>query len=129
MMTDGPKHDDDRPARAKRSLASRIVWIVSILVVLAGLLFVGLIVAIGLVQGDPGGQYFQIQNRTDQTLTIFAVLDGGETFVYATIPPHSSVRTGDDCGSTEMFARARDGTEIARRGPFKSCNLDTWVIR
>jgi hypothetical protein len=28
-----------------------------------------------------------------------------------------------------MFARARDGTEIARRGPFKLCNLDTWVIR
>jgi hypothetical protein len=35
MMTEGPRHDDGRPARAKRSLASRIVWVISILVVLA----------------------------------------------------------------------------------------------
>ena len=52
---DSDRHEDDRPARAKRSLVSPIVWIVSILVVLAGLLFVGYIVAIALVQGDPVG--------------------------------------------------------------------------
>jgi hypothetical protein len=90
-MMDGSKHDDDRPARAKRSLASWIVWIVSILVVLAGLLFVGLIVAIGLVQGDPGGQYLQIENRTDHTVKIFRVIEGvgqRRTF-YVTIPRRS----------------------------------------
>jgi hypothetical protein len=129
MMTEGPRHDDDRPARAKRSLAYRIVWVMAILIVIAALVFVGLIVAIGLIQGDPGGEYFYIANRTDQTLTIVAVLDGGDKFVYATIRPHSSLTTGDDCGASEMIAKTSDGMEIARRGPFKLCNLNTWVIR
>jgi hypothetical protein len=61
MMTDGPRHDDGQPDGAKRSLASRIVWVISILVVLAGVLFVGLIVAIGLVQGDPSGQHLRLR--------------------------------------------------------------------
>jgi hypothetical protein len=64
-------------------------------------------------------------------MKIFRVIEGvsqRRTF-YVTIPSRSSLPTGDDCGSVEMIARARDGTEIARRGPFKLCNLDTWVIR
>ncbi len=130
MMTDGPRHDDDRPARAKRSLASRIVWIVSILVVLAGLLFVGFIVAIALVQGDPYRRSLQIENGTDQSLMVYGVIKpSGERVVLTTVPAHESASTGDDCGSVKMIATTSDGTEIASRGPFKLCNLNTWVIR
>ena len=130
MRTDDSMQDG-RSDRAKRSLASRTVWAISILVVLAGLLFVGLIVAIGLVQGDPGRKYLQIENRTDQTLKIFRLIEGvgqSRTF-YVAIPPRSSLPTGDDCGSVEMVATTSDGTEIARRGPFEECRLDTWVIQ
>jgi hypothetical protein len=68
-------------------------------------------------------------NRTDQTLKIVTVLDGGDKFVYATIRPHSSLTTGDDCAASEMIAKTSLGMEIARRGPFEKCNLKTWVIR
>jgi len=116
--------------RAKRSSTSRIVWIVSIFVVLAGLLFVGFIVAIALVQGDPYRPSLQIENRTDQTVIVYRVIEGtGERAWLTTIPPHDSVSTGDDCGSTKMIAAASDGTEIARRGPFEECHLARWVIR
>jgi hypothetical protein len=129
-MTDGPRHDDGQPDRAERSLASRIVWVVLILVVLAGLLFGGFIVAIALVQGDPYRPSLQIENQTDQTLMVYRVVEGtGERAWLTTISPHASVSSGDDCGSAKMLAITRDGTEIARRGPFKLCNLDTWVIR
>jgi hypothetical protein len=130
MRTDDPMQEG-RPDRAKRSLVSRIVWVTSILAILAGLLFVGLIVAIGLLQGDPGGQYLQIENRTDQTVKIFKVFEasGEERTLYATIPPRSSFPTGDDCGSAEMIATTSAGTEIARRGPFEECHLERWVIR
>lgn len=129
MRTDDSKQDG-RSDRAKRSVASRTVWAISILVVLAGLLFVGLIVAIGLVQGDRSEQHLQIENRTDQTLIVYGVIEpSGETVLLTTIPPHDSVSTGDDCGSVMMIATASDGTEIARRGPFEECKLDTWVIQ
>lgn len=121
---------DNRPPRPERSLASRLVIAISILLVVAGLLFLGWVYAIGQLLGDPaGGPYFHIQNRTSQTLKIIAVLDGGDTFVYSKIPPHSSVWTGDDCGSVQMIAKTGDGMEIAHRGPFDRCNLETWVIR
>jgi hypothetical protein len=129
-VTHVPGHDDAPPGRSRGSLASSIVWVIAISIVVAGLVFVGLIVAIGLIQGDPaGGPYFYIANRTDQTLKIVAVLDGGDKFVYATIRPHSSLTTGDDCGASEMIAKTSVGMEIARRGPFEKCNLQTWVIR
>lgn len=62
---------------------------------------------------------------------IFRLIEGvgqSRTF-YVAIPPRSSLPTGDDCGSVEMVATTSDGTEIARRGPFEECKLDTWVIQ
>jgi len=130
MRTDDPTQHGG-PDSPKRSPASRIVWAVSILVVLSVLLFVGLIVVIGLVQGDPGRKHLQIENRTDETIEVFKIFEdaGEERTLYAIIPPRSSFPTGDDCGSAEMIATTRDGTEIARRGPFEKCHLERWVIR
>jgi hypothetical protein len=73
MTTDDPMQNG-RPARSKRSLASRIVWVVLSLVVLAGLLFAGLIVAIGLVQGDPYESLLYIENQSNQTVMIYGVI-------------------------------------------------------
>lgn len=130
MMTEGPSHDDDRPPRPKRSLASRVVIAISILLVVAGLLFLGWVYSVGQLLGEPGGTYLEIENRTHQTVKIFRFIEGYEgRFFYGKIPPHSSFATGDDCASAEMIATTSDGTEIARRGPFKLCNLNTWVIR
>ncbi len=88
-------------------------------------------VAIGFVQGDPGRKHLQIENRTDETVKVFKIFeDSGEKRTpYAIIPPRNSFPTGDDCGSAEMIATTSDGTEIAHRGPFEECRLETWVIR
>jgi hypothetical protein len=81
---------------------------VSILGVLAGLLFVGLIVAIALVQGDPYGPSLQIENRTDQSLMVYGVIKpSGERVLFTTVPPHESASTGDDCGSVKMIRHQR----------------------
>jgi hypothetical protein len=121
---------DGGAARAKRSPTSRIVWTASVLVILAGLLFIGWIVMTGLIQGDPREEYVQIENRMDETLTVYSVIEpSGERVLLTTVPPHESVPTGDDCGASEMIATTGAGTEIARRGPFEQCHLETWVIR
>jgi hypothetical protein len=113
----------------KRSPTFRIVWIVPILVILAGLLVIGWIVVMGLIQGDPREEYVQIENRTDETLTIYSVVEpSGERVLLTTVPPHETFPTGDKCGASEMIATTSAGIEIARRGPFERCHLEKWVV-
>lgn len=128
MRTDDPTGYGG-PTRAKRSAVFRIVWIASILVILTGLVVISWIVVMGLIQGDPREEYVQIENRTDETLTIYSVIEpSGERVLLTTVSPHESFPTGDDCGASEMIATTSAGIEIARRGPFERCHLEKWVI-
>jgi hypothetical protein len=123
---------DNRPPRPERSLASRLVIAISILLVVAGLLFLGWVYAIGQLLGEPALEGLQIANRTDQRLTIYWVSEApyeGKELQFDAIDAHTTRTIADDCASLEMIARAPDGTEVARRGPFDQCNLKTWVIR
>jgi hypothetical protein len=74
----------------------------------------------------------RIANRTDERLTIYWVSEApyeGEELQFDAIDAHTTRTIADDCASLEMIARAPDGTEVARRGPFDQCNLQTWVVR
>jgi hypothetical protein len=129
-MTEGPRHDDGRPRSCET--VARLPDCLD----RADLGGPGWSVVCRLYRRDRARAegsvqtVLQIENRTDQTVMVYRVIEGySEGAWLTTIRPHDSVSTGDDCGSTEMIATTSDGTEIARRGPFKSCNLDTWVIR
>jgi hypothetical protein len=94
--------------------------------------------------GDPPDvRGVPIVNRTDQTLTIHSVSfyfpsgtptlsvgpDGPNLVSYGEVPPGGQIETPGPCIlSSRLVARTRDGTVVARLGPFKQCHSQPWVI-
>jgi hypothetical protein len=74
----------------------------------------------------------RIENRTDDAILVYDVwVDGSEhrlSRVVPAIPPQTSVQTGLACAADELIARNDNGGLIVRRGPFRECNLEAWVI-
>jgi hypothetical protein len=108
------------------------------LYVLAGVLALGLVSLMWMMRhlGDPAPEPgLPIDNRTDQGLLIFGITHPHGTsdpetdeLLLSRIGSHAVRDSGIDCAAGELVARTKDGTEIARRGPFEACNLTTWVI-
>jgi hypothetical protein len=106
------------------------------------LLLAALIVSTGYVLLSPSvmGRLWErprppslrVDNRTDHTILLYDVwVDGSEHRMDALAPPiapRTSVQTGITCAADELVARTKMGGLVERRGPFRDCNVETWVI-
>jgi hypothetical protein len=112
------------------------------LLLVAILLLAALIVSIGYFLLSPSvlGRLWEprakptlrIENRTDDTILVYDVwVDGSEhplDVLAPPIAPRTSVQTEIPCAAGELVARTQDDEFVARRGPFKECNVGDWII-
>lgn len=121
-------HDKGSPRR-RRLLAVALLLLAALVALIAYVAYP----TIGtVVLGDPGKETLRVENRTDDTLLVYSKdPDGSEhrlTHTVPAIPPNTSVQTDFPCAATELVARTEDGDFVARRGPFRECNLQVWII-
>jgi hypothetical protein len=98
-----------------------------------GAIAIGLLVVTmtfeGCPIGDPAAEPgLPVVNRTDEVIEIFSVNLDGQEIKLSEVQPRSEFDSHIACARGELVARATDGEELARRGPFDDCNTSPWII-
>jgi len=87
---------------------------------LAAIAFAGLL----LTSCDWNRVGFEVVNRTDRSLTIYYVVEGGRERKYSAL---GILLNANDCTKGTLVARDSAGVEVARRTE-PICNHERWVI-
>jgi hypothetical protein len=101
---------------------------VVVVVVVAALVGAGIYLYSRAGSAEPRSR--RIENRTDQVLYLYLRDAQGSEDSFDLAPklgPRSSVVVYG-CGAGEWVARTRQGTLVARRGPFEDCSAEPWII-
>jgi hypothetical protein len=80
--------------------------------------------------GDPIRPTFRIENRTDETVRIYTVLEGGTEKRFGIVPkvPPLSSRVTTGCVTVPLLARTSEGDLVVRRAPPGECISSQWII-
>lgn len=77
--------------------------------------------------GDPAPPGPEIQNDTAVIVYVFTVEPDGTEISRSFVQPGESRTLFGNC-TGEFLARDEGGRLLGHRGPFETCNLDTWII-
>jgi hypothetical protein len=116
---------NEEPTRAGHSAG---FWILALLAAVAATVVLSFLFLAGWAFSEREGESILVINRTSERLEIFIrYADGTEEPFFYDVPPGES-RFPVECVSYALIARKTDGTTVAQRGPFESCDDSDWVI-